>query len=882
LAVLCGTVLLASAYANLSLLVRDPAVLALFPPFQEGLSRNQTTHLGAENLAIAKSLVEGKGFSNPFGGETGPTSWMPPVYPLLLAALLQLCGHDVRLVAFCVVNFQNLVLILTGALVLEAARRSGRRAAPAVALAMYLTALLSDFYLCFQLTHDHWLVLLGVDVLVVALTSAWRRAPSWPWAVRWGALGGGVALVSPVLALVWGVASVALLRGHRRPGPLLLALGLAAALISPWAVRNYLVFGRLIPVKSNLAFELHQSQCLEPDGVLSLPVQLLHPYANSQERARYQALGEMEYLDRRRHEFIAELKKDPFRYLQKVWNRFLATTTVYYPLDRDESGPELWLKTVTHPLPFWALVLLLGLDRKPWSPAKAAAYLCYGAYLLPYVLVSYYERYALPLLGVKVLFCFWAWDLLIPAKGDRRAGGKGQAATRRSGLVLSPRLRYVVFWGAVLAVVAWTQGPSYRRAVVPEVVRRDGGFYVPDFFQEWGAARSALDGVPVYTPIEVTAERYLGVQRGSAGRCFLELNAHPPTAVLLALPLAPLSFPDAFIVWNVLSVWALGASAWLILERLRPRLSAWVLLPAVPCLLLGQPFWHQMVQGQLNLILLLLLTATWAADRSGRPGWAGVFLGVVTAVKLFPGYLILYFMFRRNWRAVGAAVASTLAITALTVAVLGVEAYRSFFLEVLPQTSAFQTTWTNCSLTGLWFKLFAPEKPWAMVDIQPLVASRALAYLGALAGGLASVALLATQIPRARARSGRDLAFALTVAAMLLVSPITWEHYFLLVLLPAAVVWVELPREGLSRDVFWAILFLLSLSPYWTVPHVMTLLGVAYQPERHGWVATPWETLTALSVHCYTLVALFALTAYVLVTGPSWRPRKPSLRWSRR
>jgi len=41
---------------------------------------------GAEICQIAKSIVEGRGYSSPFfGGDTGPTSWIAPVYPLLCA-----------------------------------------------------------------------------------------------------------------------------------------------------------------------------------------------------------------------------------------------------------------------------------------------------------------------------------------------------------------------------------------------------------------------------------------------------------------------------------------------------------------------------------------------------------------------------------------------------------------------------------------------------------------------------------------------------------------------------------------------------------------------------------------------------------------------------
>ena len=45
-----------------------------------------------ETGSIAHSLATGKGFSNPFLRDTGPTAWLTPVYPLLVAAAFKLFG----------------------------------------------------------------------------------------------------------------------------------------------------------------------------------------------------------------------------------------------------------------------------------------------------------------------------------------------------------------------------------------------------------------------------------------------------------------------------------------------------------------------------------------------------------------------------------------------------------------------------------------------------------------------------------------------------------------------------------------------------------------------------------------------------------------------
>jgi hypothetical protein len=45
-----------------------------------------------ESGNIAHSLAVGNGFSSPFRVDTGPTAWLPPIYPLLLAGIFRTFG----------------------------------------------------------------------------------------------------------------------------------------------------------------------------------------------------------------------------------------------------------------------------------------------------------------------------------------------------------------------------------------------------------------------------------------------------------------------------------------------------------------------------------------------------------------------------------------------------------------------------------------------------------------------------------------------------------------------------------------------------------------------------------------------------------------------
>jgi hypothetical protein len=410
------TVAACTVYANLALAVRDPADYRFFPPFRADINMNVNLRPGGEYFNMARSLAEGEGFSHPFQRRSGPTSWQPPVVPLVLAGLLRACSGNPQAVGAVLVVFHVPVLIGTGLLVLAVARRTTSRLRAGVAAAGYVFVLVAEFGLWFQVAHVR-LEVVVVDVLLAGLV--WGRPlGEWRRAVAWGLFGGLAALVSPTLGFTWAVCSLP--DGLRRPARarLLLAALTAGLVVAPWAVRNYLVFGRLIPLKSNLAYELYQSQCLQPDGLIQITTFAAHPSkAQSPEGREYQALGETAYLDRKREQFWQSVRARPGDFAERVAERFLGATVWYVPFNRTAGARRpwiLWAERAVHALPFLGLLVLVATaGRQPLHRAEWAAIGIYAVYLLPYVVASYYERYGTPLLAVKVLLVLCAADRLL-------------------------------------------------------------------------------------------------------------------------------------------------------------------------------------------------------------------------------------------------------------------------------------------------------------------------------------------------------------------------------------------------------------------------------------------------------------------------------------
>lgn len=402
-------VFVVSIYVNLSFAVTDKSNYQYFPPFKANVNANLNDHLGGEYFNMARALAAGEGFSHPFDRKTGPTAWQPPILPLFLAALLWLSDGDVDIVTMIVVFLQVFVLIGTGVLILTLIQQTTERIWIAAAAAVFVIGLLFNFFLSFQYTHDGWLVLLTVDLLIVGV--CWcRPLDGWKMAVGWGTFGGVCAMINPGVALTWGVLSVCIGIRHRAWRQLAIAGLLAAITMTPWAVRNYFVFGRFIPSKSNLFYEMYQAQGLQTPAN--------HPYhTKGKEKRDYDRLGETAFLDLKRDQLMHAIAADPMVFVERVASRFLTATLWYMPFPSGglvSQSWAVWMRRAIHPLPFLAFLFLVGsalcrrLDGAQWIVIGI-----YCVYLLPYIGASYYERYGFPLMGVKVLLVIWAVDRVL-------------------------------------------------------------------------------------------------------------------------------------------------------------------------------------------------------------------------------------------------------------------------------------------------------------------------------------------------------------------------------------------------------------------------------------------------------------------------------------
>lgn len=203
---------------------------------------------------LAIRIVQGYGFST----AAGPTAFRAPAYPLLLALFFNITG--ISLFVAKLVNVLLGTLTVLGTFLVAKAvfnEQIGLVAAIIVALTpgliLYTPVLASENLATPLLLLSLWLVIVGLE----------------KGRLRYFLLGGGcsavLCLTRPDFLLLSGAFIVYMVLVRIRPFDLLrnsglLMLGFIIGL-APWTFRNYVVFGKFIPVSTNgglnLAMGLH-------------------------------------------------------------------------------------------------------------------------------------------------------------------------------------------------------------------------------------------------------------------------------------------------------------------------------------------------------------------------------------------------------------------------------------------------------------------------------------------------------------------------------------------------------------------------------------------------------------------------------------------------
>jgi alpha-1,2-mannosyltransferase len=327
-------------------------------------------------------------------------------------------------------------------------------------------------------------------------------------------------------------------------------------------------------------------------------------------------------------------------------------------------------------------------------------------------------------------------------------------------------------------------------------------------------------------------------------RLCLHPNLNPPFFVALTTPFTLLDYPQALWAWSLISiisgVWALML---IFKSDASPTTSAITKTLIGLAFFAYYPTFANSSYGQLTLFLLLDVTLAWLALRNGKNRSAGCWLGAAASIKPFFGLFLIALLISRNWRAVSAFIAACGFSFIAGGLLAGFSAY-TVYMTILSDVHWLATSW-NGSYAGFFTRLFGGpvNKTWldAPMLARGLSAMCSLATVGVLAGLVFKLSKSAEQ------KLYADALVALTIPAMLLLSPLGWSYYFPLLLISFVVIWnltADLPNGRIYR----------LLLIFWTIPTIppKLMLPATHSPKIWFWDA---------GVYFYLLLITFTIAS---------------------
>lgn len=389
---------------------------------------------GYEMGRIARALATGYGFADPFRGHTGPTAWVAPLFPWILAGVFKLFGVYTAKSAWVILAFDCVLNALMIFAVWEIAERCFNRHVagwsawiwalyPAAmqyavkwAWEMTLTAFLFSFVLVLVLRMRR--VGESPNQEAVPSTKQWAL-----FAVLWAL----IALSDPTLTLFLPPCGIWILMGAPRgrvwPAQIAratLAAVIFAACVTPWMVRNALVFHHFVPFRANFGAELYLGNGPDANGLL---MEYDHPFQDQAQLEMYTRMGELQYSKMRGTAAKRLIAAQPGRFANLSLRRFY-----FFWFDVPHAANHKWIVDLGRNLnyDFTSLAGLFGLALALWRRRPAAALFLWAFILLPltyyFVSVSARFRHPLePLIAILGVYLFQSAEKSWQVRWFRRA-----------------------------------------------------------------------------------------------------------------------------------------------------------------------------------------------------------------------------------------------------------------------------------------------------------------------------------------------------------------------------------------------------------------------------------------------------------------------------
>lgn len=314
-----------------------------------------------------------------------------------------------------------------------------------------------------------------------------------------------------------------------------------------------------------------------------------------------------------------------------------------------------------------------------------------------------------------------------------------------------------------------------------------------DFANYYDSALALRSGIDPYTANLTAIGNKVGLETGA-----LIHASETPFFLLCFEPLTRFPPATAFWIWTALNLAALAIAIYLLVRR--PGLdasTAWLLGALI---LAFYPVGWNFFWAQSQVLAMALLVMAMRAMEDERDGAAGLIVALAGLLRAFPFLLLGYFALRRNWRALKFAIVGAIAGGLITLAVLGFAQSLSFLNGARYVADRDRMIFPFViSVAPFVSRMF-----WALFGSGSGLAADWLrrAAIVAVDAIVLGMTVRATLVGVGR-RDDNFRIYSLWIVASLLVSPIAWHHYLVLLVIPFVQIAIAASRDRASRRALW-------------------------------------------------------------------------------
>ena len=256
-----------------------------------------------------------------------------------------------------------------------------------------------------------------------------------------------------------------------------------------------------------------------------------------------------------------------------------------------------------------------------------------------------------------------------------------------------------------------------------------------------------------------------------------------PVVALFFAPLSRLSLTQAEAGFAIFSLACIAVSYSVLIAL--TAATGWRRWAIAALFITNGPLFYSFREGNLTHVALCLLVLMLACLDRGKDFWAGALVACAAVIKLPLGLLGVYFFVKGRWRVVAGQAVALIALISVSLLWAGWDSHVTWYREaVLPFSNKSLAAFNVQSIDGLLLRLqsTAPLYDWTPI---PVGSSLTWARTGLIAGFLLLSALvLGASRSNHRTKELTPVEISAVLCLALIISPISWTHYYLFLLIP--------------------------------------------------------------------------------------------------